>query len=141
MFALLTMAAALTMDQPIHFDQCSHHAPQSEVRVGTTALGAYGVEWKTTTYYGTCVAYEVLDFGQDRFLTTESFGPDCPIGPVMMLAPEVFDKNAPEFEPILDSWIETLDEVARGYACHPPRPELKPLIEYLLQLKLTPPPA
>lgn len=136
MLTLLALAAALTMDQPIHFNECSHHAPQSEVRIGPTALNAYGVEWKTTSSYGTCVAYQVLDLRDSRFLTTESFGPDCPNGPVLMLTPEVFDKNSPEYEPMLDTWIATLDHVARGYACHPPHPELKPLIQYLLQLKV-----
>lgn len=135
MFTLISMAAALTMDQPIHFDECSHHAPQSELRIGPTALGPYGVEWKTTTYYGTCVAYEVLDLRTDRFLATGSYGPDCPNGPPMMLAPEVLDKDSPEYEPHLDTWIETLDHVAAGYACHPPQPELKPLITYLQELK------
>jgi hypothetical protein len=135
MFTLISLAAALTMDQPIHFDECSHHAPQSELSIGPTALGAYGVEWKTTTYYGTCVAYEVLDLRSERFLTTDSFGPDCPSGPPMMLGPEVLDKTSPEYEEHLDVWMTTLNQVAAGYACHPPQPQLKPVIAYLQQLK------
>lgn len=135
MLTLLSLAAALTMDQPIHFDECSHHAPQSEIRMGATALGAYGLEWKTTTYYGTCVAYEVLDLSTDRFLRTDAFGPDCPSGPPMMLAPEILDQDSPEYESHLNTWMTTLDQVAAGYACHPPHPELKPVLAYLQQLK------
>jgi hypothetical protein len=137
MLTLLSLAAALTLDQPIHFDECSHHAPQSELRIGPTALGAYGVEWKTTSYYGTCVAYKVLDLRTDRFLMTDAFGPDCPSGPPMMLAPEILDKDSPEYTRHLETWMKALDRVAAGYACHPPQPELKPLIAYLQQLIAT----
>lgn len=120
-----------TLENPILFDECSHHSPQSAVRVDRSLQGHYGVEWKTTTYYGTCTQYEVLDLETGMFWKVEPYGPDCPVGPAASLAPLGFDGETAQFDALLAELIATLALVDEGYACHQPQPQLDNTLAYL----------